>query len=438
MLYLESILEKSLLKLRKIFKLLNEYNIMQRSVRILLIVSGLIMLLNVILLFKYTGYTAQSSNQASINLTIIGLGSSCGNGACSGDETCTSCPADCGSCPVTTTSTGGTGGGGGGAPAKDFFIDKTVLKVLVKQEESFKTNIVIKNTADTFQEFQISIGPSLKNLVFISDFSFSLKPGEEKKIELNFVSTKDTPLGVLTGGLIIKTAARKKEIPISFSIESKIILFDVSLDIPAEYKTLSPGSDLLLQTTLFSIIDLGKTDVLIEYLIKDFSGNIILNESETVSVEKQVSFSKTIKLPKNMKEGDYAAIVYARYSGALGSSDVIFSVKKTEFPLSRDRLFMIIFPVILAVIIIIFFVRYERRKLKDIVKSQVGDMKEINKMIKTKERAAVKKIVIGRKLKKQKESLEKAYSLGYISKESYLKGRERIQNMHGKIKKKYL
>lgn len=38
----------------------------------------------------------------------------CGDGACNGNETCSSCSSDCGSCP---SSGGGGGGGGGGAPA---------------------------------------------------------------------------------------------------------------------------------------------------------------------------------------------------------------------------------------------------------------------------------------------------------------------------------
>ena len=43
---------------------------------------------------------------------------SCGDEACNNEETCSTCPGDCGTCPVTTTTSTSSGGGGGGSSSR--------------------------------------------------------------------------------------------------------------------------------------------------------------------------------------------------------------------------------------------------------------------------------------------------------------------------------
>lgn len=61
--------------------------------------------------FKLIVYYGMEKSGASryFTATVPVTPPTCGNGSCSGGETCSSCPADCGTCP----STGGGGGGGG-------------------------------------------------------------------------------------------------------------------------------------------------------------------------------------------------------------------------------------------------------------------------------------------------------------------------------------
>jgi len=62
---------------------------------------------------KDTDYIFEDSATTQLNLVISGK---CGNSVCAGSETCSNCPADCGSCPSggDSGSSGGSGGGGGG------------------------------------------------------------------------------------------------------------------------------------------------------------------------------------------------------------------------------------------------------------------------------------------------------------------------------------
>ena len=53
----------------------------------------------------------EDSAKTQLNLVTSGK---CGNAVCSGSETCSNCPADCGSCPGGGDSESSGSGGGGG------------------------------------------------------------------------------------------------------------------------------------------------------------------------------------------------------------------------------------------------------------------------------------------------------------------------------------
>jgi len=332
---------------------------------------------------------------------------------------------------VVETPSGRGGGGGSVVTEKDFFVDQAVVKVLLKQEESFKTSLKIKNTENTSQNFQLSLSPSLDGLIFLSENNFSLKKGEEKIIFLIFSSDENTLLGVHTGNLEIKGEGKTKEIPVIFSIKSKEVLFDVSLDIPLEYKEILSGEELVLQLTLFNLADIGKTDVSIEYIVKDFEGNTLVEESEVVTVETQVSFSKTIKLPLDVELGDYLAIVQVRYGDSLGSSSDMFHViGELEIgKLEANKYFIIVLFVLIILVIFIIWLRYNGIKMKGIIKSQKSEIKKVRgksargkgkiRESRKRERGFGDKMVV----------LEKAFKEGYIKESSYLKGKERIKKL---------
>ena len=58
--------------------------------------------------------TAVFSDEPHDQLDLNSAGPACGDGLCNGDETCSTCPGDCGACPP---SGGGPSGGGGGSTA---------------------------------------------------------------------------------------------------------------------------------------------------------------------------------------------------------------------------------------------------------------------------------------------------------------------------------
>lgn len=67
-----------------------------------------------------------NSNNVTLNVTRAAF---CGDGACNNNETCSTCPGDCGACAGGSTG-GGGGGGGGGAPK-----NVTVKNIIKKGQE---------------------------------------------------------------------------------------------------------------------------------------------------------------------------------------------------------------------------------------------------------------------------------------------------------------
>jgi hypothetical protein len=60
--------------------------------------------------------------------------------------------------------------------------------------------------------------------------------------------------------------------------------------------------------------------------MKDLSGNILYEETETFAVEKQVSYPKSFKIHETTVPGSYVAIVEIRYADSFAVSSQLFRV----------------------------------------------------------------------------------------------------------------
>ena len=393
---------------------------MKEVINILLLMSFLIMVLNVSLFLNYTGY-ATSDNQATASLTIQSK-ISCGDLICNGVETCSTCAIDCGSCPV-GGSEGSSGGGGRGTGSviKDFSADPELINVVVKVGESFEKEITIKNLESVDQSFVLSLTDSLDGLVLISERSFILEANEEKKIILTFV-TLNNNLKVYIGKLIIQASSNRKEINIINSIESKEVLFDINLDIPASNRNLNPGEDLKIQLTLFNLGDIGKTDVELEYIIKDFEGNIIYEESEMIIVETQISYSKEIHLGSDILPGEYVVFAVARYGASIGTSSFLFQVEDPKENLLDRYNRHLIIAMIFLILVLLLFVIYKFGKLNKDINAHKGKRLARSERKNSRSVSKSKKNIFGKLL-----ALETAFKEGYISKNSYIKSKQKLK-----------
>jgi len=324
--------------------------------------------------FSYGSGVLHNYNASSPMSYIVNAANpSCGDSSCNGNETCSSCPADCGACQNNGNGNSGGGGGGGGGGSSsspktnsNFNINTDLVDISVKKEESIKKSFIVKNTGNKNQNFAVNIGASIKDLVFASDDSFSLAPGEEKEIFLTFAPDKDSKASVYSGNIDVKSELGDSKVMIICNVKDKSALFDVSIKIPDNYKEITPGSDLFFEIKLLNFGEIGRVDAYVNYMIQDYNGNIIESKDETVAVETQASITRTIKVHADLKPGDYIAAVNIKYDNNTASSSDTFKIVESKpsssWPMIELALIIII--IIIIILVVIFIMRKTKKTIK--------------------------------------------------------------------------
>jgi hypothetical protein len=144
----------------------------------------------------FLGYYGPSFSEKAGAYSIFSTtdSSNCGDLVCNGTETCSTCPGDCGTCPVTTP--GGGGGGGGGTTTTPNITEKNYdLEISVETPIYLTKNIEkeitlqIKNTGEKELTNIILELEGLDNdLYTITPITInSIKPKETKEFQITFL-----------------------------------------------------------------------------------------------------------------------------------------------------------------------------------------------------------------------------------------------------------
>jgi len=300
----------------------------------------------------------------------------------------------------------------------DFQLDPSIQKVSVSVGEHSSRELRIRNTGTKDLDFSIDTG-ELKDLISTEN-NFRLDVAKEKLLDLDFITTQP---GGFTGMLSIKGNSIIKTVPIVLGVESKNPIFDVSSSIPSKFKEVVSGQGLVVQVTLFGLRN-GVThkNVSVNYFIKDFNDNNLLNESNFVYVNDKLDYLKEIKLPPYLKEGDYALFVEAKYDGKTGISSSLFRVveKRQQLsPLAKSYLnYILLAAVLVTVLILLIF--WKTTKTIGGGASRKINPKELEK----------------EKIRKKIALIENSSKLGYISKKQYHGDLNNLQKQLRDLEKK--
>ena len=302
------------------------------------------------------------------------------NNQCEGGYCCSNlcsssaCPTEEEEVPAAAAAGGGAAGGGGAGGVfipteeeKEFTLSPEVVKTKFALGETSEETLKIKNTGDSNLSISLKI-EGVKEYLSLSDTSFELKAGEEKEVTLSFIAKN---VGSFTGQLIASSDEIEKSVPIILEVISKLVLFDVKLDIPSDYAEVEAGDDLKAQITLLNVGAPEKVDVFATYFIKDLRGNIIYEETETFAVEKQMSYAKSFRINEFVQQGNYVAVIEIRYADSFAVSSQLFRVVeekakiKSELIKSKNTLTFLVtaFAGVLALLIHnLIFVRKKFKK----------------------------------------------------------------------------
>ena len=275
------------------------------------------------------------------------------------------CSNICQSTPCTVPPTG-PGGGAVTAPAvpalrKSFKVSPGSIKTKLTVGKSTAEQLTIENTGGVKLYFTLSV-EALEDFILITKDSFSLNTNEETVIDLRVFAGKEP--GLYTGSILIQANGLKRKIPIILEIITEKVLFDVKLDLPLKYREIQQGENLKAQISLFSMGTAKKVDVILHYLIKDLTNNLIAEESETFAVENQVSFTKTF-YTEDLVPGSYVVAIEARYADSFAVSSDTFKVVKKILPIpTTEKTFTFLLAFVAILIIIYFLLRIRKMEMK--------------------------------------------------------------------------
>ncbi|MBI3035654.1 hypothetical protein HYY71_05015 [Candidatus Woesearchaeota archaeon] len=310
--------------------------------------------------------------------------------------------------------------------APDFSVDKSSLKVVLKQGQTKIETLKIKNTGADILDVKVLLDniEQFKLYPESNNISAILSPNEEKAIELVFRALENEKPEIYPKTIVLKSPSSEKEVIIVIEVDSAQPLFDVDVEALPHSKSILPGKELLLDVSLFNVKGFGRVDVSVEYAIKDFQGNVVASEHETLAVETQAKFTRSLLAPSDLKPGNYVALAKVTYGDSVGTSSDIFEVTAKTLRLNilqvKDYRVILLIGAALMTICILIFSAY--RLIYSKKKSPKGKAEEIKQL---------REDAKSQKLRKELEAIEKAYKSGLISEESYQKGKKRIE---GKLK----
>jgi PGF-pre-PGF domain-containing protein len=103
-------------------------------------------------------------------------------------------------------------------------------------------------------------------------------------------------------------------------------LFDLNVKIPVKYKEVQPGEEVLAQFSIVNAKKTGLVDVNITYGVLDWEGNLITGRHETVALETQTSFVRSLNIPSDLKPGEYFLFGEIVYNDIFANSGDSFKV----------------------------------------------------------------------------------------------------------------
>lgn len=266
-----------------------------------------------------------------------------------------------------------TSGGGGGVvsekvitPAPKISVEPQELNINLIVNTSKKEIITVTNIDTRNLTLNIS-QKNLDNMVFFEETSFEFSSGESKTLNVVFVAPEKP--GIYTGRIIIGD----KEILVSLNIKSKLLLFDSNIVVLNKDYMVEQGEKLKTKVTIIPMGDRDRLDVTLNYIIKDYDGNVYLTKKETLLVEEQISFDKEFDTGM-LPVGNYIIGLELEYPNGIAPSSAHFKViGKTSFFIFKTKFFFIlnILLIILILIILLLIIREMRKRRKQLRHLQI-------------------------------------------------------------------
>lgn len=261
---------------------------------------------------------------------------------------------------IPETGAGGGGGGGGASLIRNFSIDKDLIKVSLKQGESAKDFLIIKNTGNIEIKINLEIS-KLEKFMILNEDKFVLKVGESKMIRIDLFAKENQVADSYLGKIIASGAGINSTVSVILEIKERNPLFDIKTELLN--KVVRSGGKIRANITITNVGDLRNIDAILYTAIKNFDGKVINYKDMSIAIEKEISVQESIAVPA-LAEGKYVFYSRVSYKNISASSSEGFEVSNNAFEILRSGWIYLNIILIVVVIIVIVWIIYLKRKIK--------------------------------------------------------------------------
>jgi Concanavalin A-like lectin/glucanases superfamily/Bacterial Ig-like domain (group 3) len=267
---------------------------------------------------------------------------------------------------VVTEDTGGGGGGGGAAapvfkPAFEFELTPENYEKTVALNRIEFDKFTITNLGDLDEEYDFEV-IALEDLLSLDVPSIEVVAKDSRDIEFKLTSPKET--GIYTGKIVATSGTLIDEILVTINVKTEKSLFDIILTLPDRMREIRPGHNLETQIDLLQMGLKEKMDVTLHYVIKDFNGNTLLTESETIAVYDQKTHYREF-YTKELASGDYVLGIELIYPDGVAVASSQFKVKdEFQWSLQTILMFSLLFAVAFVFVAISLLIKRYKKLAK--------------------------------------------------------------------------
>ena len=256
----------------------------------------------------------------------------------------------------------------GGASVINVSVDPAEFNINLIVNRNKEAKILITNLGTDSAIVRLG-EENLDQFVIFEEDIVTLGPLESKEVNIVFVAQNQT--GIFTGKILIGN----KEILVSLNIRTVLLLFDSDIVVlNKDYKVMQEET-LKTKITLIPMGDKERMDVTLNYIIKDYIGNIYLTKSETLLITEQVSIERSFETG-SLPIGNYIVGLELIYPNGIAPSSAHFEVVgKIPAGLFTKLIIYLVFGVLFLLVIVMLI----REILKD--KKRVRRVRNKNRKI---------------------------------------------------------
>jgi hypothetical protein len=289
------------------------------------------------------------------------------------------------SSPSGETITTSSGGDGGALPEKKAKINLSSKIISLKGTVGLLSHeeLAITSTDNKEQTIVLSL-QNMEGIIRFNKTKFTIKPAETLRLKYDVIPPNEP--GVYTGKILISSGSGKaEEIEFILNVQSYRNLFDVFVNITNESKTISSDEALVAQIILVQFGSNEKTDVTINYYIKDFNGTLYFNESETIMVFTEKTYKKEFR-PQWLQPGNYVLGIEAVYPGGVATASSQFNIEKPIIgffgPEIENAMIIALIAMALSAAVLLAFVAATKKYRKTAGKHRSGKPRTKHRLVK--------------------------------------------------------